>query len=234
MISRTETHARPRPAAQAKRLVPWPFPRIDGSTYERDVSAPGISPRKPSPRPAPSRGEYRAGGRVHTPSRVAPPVGRHQLPARQLHFYLLRKQLTRLVCVCVCVCFGSRSYPRTLASDLKRAGFNALSVASMHTNDRGLEGIYQTIDSLTAANIPAAGARRDPTEDDTHWYRLVRAGDWNTAFVACTDDTNMDLNQRDLKTQVTAGGPFAWSLCCGDFTAGPRGTNGGGGAVGGA
>jgi len=24
--------------------------------------------------------EYRAGGRVHTPSRVAPPVGRHQLP----------------------------------------------------------------------------------------------------------------------------------------------------------
>ena len=31
-------------------------------------------------RPAPSRGEYRAGGRVHMPSRVAPPVGRHQLP----------------------------------------------------------------------------------------------------------------------------------------------------------
>ena len=31
-------------------------------------------------------GEYRDGGRVHTPSRVAPPVGRHQLnTARQLH-----------------------------------------------------------------------------------------------------------------------------------------------------
>jgi len=28
------------------------------------------------------QGEYRAGGRVHTPSRVAPPAGRHQLPQR--------------------------------------------------------------------------------------------------------------------------------------------------------
>ena len=27
-----------------------------------------------SPRPAPSRGSYRAGGHVHTPSQVAPPV----------------------------------------------------------------------------------------------------------------------------------------------------------------
>ena len=31
-------------------------------------------------RPARLRGEYRAGGRAHTPSRVAPPAGRHQLP----------------------------------------------------------------------------------------------------------------------------------------------------------
>jgi len=31
--------------------------------------------------------QYRAGGRVHTPCRVAPPAGRHQLnTARQLHF----------------------------------------------------------------------------------------------------------------------------------------------------
>ena len=33
-----------------------------------------------------STGLYRAGGRVHTPSRAAPPVGRHQLnTARRLH-----------------------------------------------------------------------------------------------------------------------------------------------------
>ena len=30
--------------------------------------------------PGSLQGEYRAGGRVHTPSRVVPPVGRHQLP----------------------------------------------------------------------------------------------------------------------------------------------------------
>jgi len=29
--------------------------------------------------PGSLQGEYRAGGRAHTPSRVAPPVGRHQL-----------------------------------------------------------------------------------------------------------------------------------------------------------
>jgi hypothetical protein len=32
--------------------------------------------------------EYRAGGRVHPPSRVAPPVGRHQLPQGNLHLHL--------------------------------------------------------------------------------------------------------------------------------------------------
>ena len=38
--------------------------------------------------PSSLQGEYRAGGRVHTPSRVAPPVKRHQLNTRkaQLHF----------------------------------------------------------------------------------------------------------------------------------------------------
>ena len=32
-------------------------------------------------------GEYRAGGRVHAPSRVAPPVGRHQLPQGSSTYY---------------------------------------------------------------------------------------------------------------------------------------------------
>jgi hypothetical protein len=134
-----------------------------------------------------------------------------------------RKQLTRLVCVCVCVCVClARSYPRSLATDLKRSGFDAVSMASMHTNDRGLDGIYQTFDSLMAAKIAAAGARRDPEDDDNHWYRLVRAGNWTTAFVACTDDTNMDINQRDIKTQVStqsSEGPARFSKTCGSRNA---------------
>jgi len=43
--------------------------------------------------PAPSiklEGECRAGGRVHTPSRAAPPVGRHQLHPQGSSTYLLR------------------------------------------------------------------------------------------------------------------------------------------------
>jgi len=45
------------------------------------------------PRPAhPSRGEYRASGRVHTPNRVGPPVGHHQLnTARQLHLLAITR-----------------------------------------------------------------------------------------------------------------------------------------------
>ena len=35
------------------------------------------------------QGEYRAGGRVHTPSQVAPPVGRHQMPQGSSTCYLL-------------------------------------------------------------------------------------------------------------------------------------------------
>jgi hypothetical protein len=35
--------------------------------------------RLPAQLPPRFQGEYRAGGRVHTPSRVVPPVGRHQL-----------------------------------------------------------------------------------------------------------------------------------------------------------
>jgi len=39
------------------------------------------------------KGEYRAGGRVDTPSRVAPPVGRQSAaPARQLHLLLMRSR----------------------------------------------------------------------------------------------------------------------------------------------
>ena len=38
--------------------------------------------------PSSLQGEFRAGGRFHTPSRVAPPVGRHQLP-RGSFTYLL-------------------------------------------------------------------------------------------------------------------------------------------------
>jgi hypothetical protein len=39
-------------------------------------------PRCPPPTPSCLQGQYTAGGRVHTPSGVALPVGRHQLPQR--------------------------------------------------------------------------------------------------------------------------------------------------------
>jgi len=46
--------------------------------------------------------EYRADGRVDTPSRVAPPVGRrHQLRQRQLHLLTIFERERVLLCVCV-------------------------------------------------------------------------------------------------------------------------------------
>jgi len=38
--------------------------------------------------PGSLQGKYRAGGRVHTPSRVVPPVGRHQLPQGSSTYFL--------------------------------------------------------------------------------------------------------------------------------------------------
>ena len=43
----------------------------------------------------PPNGEYRAGGRVHTPGRVGPPVGRLQLnTAMQSHYSLTQEGLS--------------------------------------------------------------------------------------------------------------------------------------------
>ena len=55
--------------------------------------------------------------------------------------------------------FSIFSYPQSLARDLLRSGFDTLSAASAHTNDRGEEGVYQTLDTLTDAGAHVLGVR---------------------------------------------------------------------------
>jgi poly-gamma-glutamate synthesis protein (capsule biosynthesis protein) len=49
-------------------------------------------------------------------------------------------------------------------ADLRRAGFDALSLANNHTGDFGEESLVRTLDLLRAAGLPTFGAGRDLTQ----------------------------------------------------------------------
>ena len=63
----------------ARGLKPQAAPSKADKAKVRSSSAVGLESKGLESTPGFLQGEYRAGRRVHTPSRVAPPVGRHQL-----------------------------------------------------------------------------------------------------------------------------------------------------------
>ena len=62
-------------ARSAAERYPW----LDGGTTLQHAGRTEPAHVTRADARLPPQGEYRAGGRVHTPSRVAPPVARHQL-----------------------------------------------------------------------------------------------------------------------------------------------------------
>lgn len=88
-------------------------------------------------------------------------------------------------------------HPRIL-QDLKKSGFDLLTLANNHALDRKSIGIDKTILAARALNLPTVGTRH--SEDRNGMYYHVQAvNNMQIAFVGCTEMTN---GSKDTKDQV--------------------------------
>lgn len=85
------------------------------------------------------------------------------------------------------------NYHPSVITDLKRAGFDVLTVANNHSLDRHQLGVDRTIEALRKAAMPYTGTRHREAMS-APWHAIVpvrsAAGAFNIAFLGCTYGTN--------------------------------------------
>ena len=87
--------------------------------------------------------------------------------------------------------FPAFNSPDELAYDVKEAGFDLLSTANNHTRDRGMDGIYRTLDVLDQAGLAHVGTYRSPEERDEHsGIYVADVGGISVAFLSYTYGLN--------------------------------------------
>ena len=80
--------------------------------------------------------------------------------------------------------------PDALAYDLKEAGFDLLSTANNHTRDKGMDGVYRTLDALDEAGVAHVGTYRSQEERDAHNAVVADVGGIQVAFLSYTYGLN--------------------------------------------
>lgn len=78
--------------------------------------------------------------------------------------------------------------PIEFAEELRRVGFDLVSTANNHCMDRGIEGLYATLDSLDQVGLAHVGTSRTPEERRRPFIREI--GGIRVGFVAYTYGTN--------------------------------------------
>lgn len=87
--------------------------------------------------------------------------------------------------------FPAFNSPDELAYDVKEAGFDLLSTANNHTRDRGMDGIYRTLDVLDQAGLAHVGTYRSQEERDEHsGIYVADVGGISVAFLSYTYGLN--------------------------------------------
>ena len=103
--------------------------------------------------------------------------------------------------------FSGGSYmasPRSIAGELKNAGFDLLSTANNHAFDYGPEGLASTLRALDAASLTHAGAGRNLAWARAPAYFESRRG--RVALVACTSTLAPGSNASPQRSDL-AGRP---------------------------
>ena len=81
--------------------------------------------------------------------------------------------------------------PDELAYNIKDAGFDLLCTTHNHTLDKGMDGIYRTLDVLDQAGIPHVGTYRSQEERDANsGIYVADVGGISVAFLAYTYGLN--------------------------------------------
>ena len=81
--------------------------------------------------------------------------------------------------------------PDELARDVLEAGFDLLSTANNHTRDRGMNGIFRTLDVLDEVGVAHVGTYRTQEERDEHsGIYVADVGGVSVAFLSYTYGLN--------------------------------------------
>ena len=81
--------------------------------------------------------------------------------------------------------------PDALAFDVKEAGFDLLSTANNHSRDKGMNGIYRTLDVLDEAGLDHVGTYRSQEErDENSGIHVADVGGISVAFLSYTYGLN--------------------------------------------
>ncbi|MBT8219587.1 MAG: CapA family protein, partial [Bacteroidia bacterium] len=80
--------------------------------------------------------------------------------------------------------------PDTLATALKRAGFDVLVTSNNHSNDTRAKGLIHTIQSLKENGLLQTGTFINNFEKDLHYPLIIRKKDFKIALLNYTYDTN--------------------------------------------
>ena len=87
--------------------------------------------------------------------------------------------------------FPAFNSPDGLAYSVARAGFDLLSTANNHSRDRGVHGIFRTLDILDQAGVAHVGTYRTKAERDAHsGVYMADVGGIKVAFLAYTYGLN--------------------------------------------
>ncbi|MDO9182921.1 MAG: CapA family protein [Bacteriovorax sp.] len=89
-------------------------------------------------------------------------------------------------------------HPRIL-SDLKASGYDLLTVANNHAEDRFSIGIDRTLEAAKAINIFTVGTRSSqfPIEE---YYKIAQINNMHVAFIGCTEFLNIPDNRNQILT----------------------------------
>ena len=81
--------------------------------------------------------------------------------------------------------------PDELAYNVKEAGFDLLSTANNHSRDKGIDGIFRTLDVLDEAGLAHVGTYRSQEERDAnHGIHVADVGGISVAFLSYTYGLN--------------------------------------------
>ena len=81
--------------------------------------------------------------------------------------------------------------PDELARDAKASGFDLLSTSNNHTLDKGVDGIFRTLDALDEIGMAHVGTYRTQEEwDENHGVYVADVGGISVAFLAYTYGLN--------------------------------------------
>ncbi len=90
--------------------------------------------------------------------------------------------------------------PDELAWNIREAGFDLLSTANNHTKDKGMEGLFRTLDVLDQAGVAHVGTYRSQEERDaSHGIHVADVGGISVAFLAYTYGLNGFRIDDDLR-----------------------------------